>query len=160
MLKWFMHGTSWKLRGSFGKISLSLKNNKVISPKINIYGWHAIIFRNLLGLINENLIVLSPYAPLIMNGVWLGGNHSINSLWSSDAIGHCRTWSTLVHVMACCLMVLSIMFVAFTWWQSHRKCSRYLSLIWNWNLIILVYSCISWGPMSELQLNPSVPRSN
>ena len=32
---------------------------------------------------------------------------SFNSLWSSDAIGHRRSWSTLVLVMACCLMVPS-----------------------------------------------------
>ena len=39
--------------------------------------------------------------------------------------------------------------VAFIWKQFHRKCSRYLSLIWVWKLLIWYLSGISQGPMSK-----------
>ena len=38
--------------------------------------------------------------------------------------------------------------VAFAWGQFHRKCSRHLSLMWVWKLLIQGDSSISWGPMS------------
>ena len=72
-----------------------------------------------------------------------------NSLWFSCAIWYHRTWSTLVQVMACCQLLISTKplfvsiltehhcaLVAFTREQFHRKCSRYLSLIWVWKLLI------------------------
>ena len=39
-------------------------------------------------------------------------------------------------------------FVAFSWGQFHRKCSRYLSLIWVWRLVDVLqdYWHISQGP--------------
>ena len=42
--------------------------------------------------------------------------------------------------------------MAFTWGWFHRKCSRYLSLIWVWKLLIIYkgYSCISEGPKNSM----------
>ena len=70
---------------------------------------------------------------------------NINSLGPDDAIWWQRSGSSLVQVMACCLMAPSHYLnqcwlinhqwglVAFIWGQFHRKCSRYKYLIWVWN---------------------------
>ena len=79
----------------------------------------------------------------------------VNSLQPSGAIWRHRTWSTLIQVMAWCLMAPSYhlnkcwlinhqwSLVAFTWGQVCRKCSRYLSLIWL--------------KMTNLRLLPHIP---
>ena len=43
--------------------------------------------------------------------------------------------------------------LAFTWGQFHRKCSRYISLIWFWNLLIYDYSGIThhWHLRSQIK---------
>ena len=50
-----------------------------------------------------------------------------------------------------CWLMIRWDIVSFTWRQFHRKCSRYLSLIWVWKSIIQDYSHISQGPMSWYQ---------
>ena len=82
-------------------------------------------------------------------------NH--HSLWPFDAIWRHRTWSTLVKVMACCLtapshylykcclIISRALCYLFIWEQFHSKCSRYLSLIWVWKLLIQDYNHTSQG---------------
>ena len=43
--------------------------------------------------------------------------------------------------------------LAFTWGKFHQKCSRYLSLIWVWKLLIHYYDHISQWPMSQLDIS-------
>ena len=85
---------------------------------------------------------------------------TINPSWPTEDIWHHRTWSKLVQVIACCLTIPMYVstkpsakpmltnyqwgFVAFTWQQFHRKCSKHLSLIW----LNVDYSHTSRGPMS------------
>ena len=68
-----------------------------------------------------------------------------NSLWPSNTIQYHRTWSTLVQVMACCLIAPShylnqcspmLYLVAFTFGQFNRKHLWDLSLIKVWKLLI------------------------
>ena len=61
--------------------------------------------------------------------------HSFNSFWPSDAIWWHISGSTMAPGGTNPLpesMVTNHQrgFVAFTWWQFHRKCSTYLLLIW------------------------------
>ena len=56
--------------------------------------------------------------------------------------------------MACCLMASSYLnqcwlIISEALWQFHRKCSRYLFMIWVWKLLIEDYIHISKGPMSK-----------
>ena len=79
-------------------------------------------------------------------GRTFGAFCEFNSLWPSDAIWHHRSKSTLVQVMACCLTAPSHHapkpmltnhqwgLVAFTWGKFHRKCPRYVSLLWVWKI--------------------------
>ena len=80
-----------------------------------------------------------------------------NSLWPSDAIWWHRTrWTLDQTVVACCLMAPScyllnsmltnhqLGLVAFIWGQFHRKCLRYLSLIWLWKLPITIWPKTKW----------------
>ena len=74
-----------------------------------------------------------------------------NSLWPSDTIWGHRSWSTLAQAMACCLTAPSHYLnqywhhqwglVALISGQFHRRCSRYLSSITFWKLLIQDYSC-------------------
>ena len=75
---------------------------------------------NIHGLLYENIINITILPPMIRpsrdtykwksylsNHLIIIGSIKINSLWPGDRIWHCWFWSTLVQVVACCLMAPS-----------------------------------------------------
>ena len=90
----------------------------------------------------------------LQNGTHFAWPQCVNSLAPGDAIWHHRTRSTLLQVMACCLMAPShhlnpqcwfVISVAFTWVQFHWKCSSHQSLNHICKPHIENYNQISWG---------------
>ena len=91
--------------------------------------------------------------------------NSFNSLWSSDDTLRHRSRSILLHNIIISYGLLhdgtkplpELMLtdnqrglVAFSWGQFHRKCPRYISLLWVWKLLIQHSSHISQGPLNAL----------
>ena len=101
---------------------------------------------------------LSQWWPRCLSSYGIIRPQWVNSLWSNEVISKYRSGTTLLQVMACCLMASSHylnqcclkcqqVLVAFTRGQLLRKCSRYLSQIWDWKLLNQDYSHISQGSM-------------
>ena len=138
--------SGWKIYNSRKCIKMSSVKCWLYSSGLNVLNYHFEVSE-----MNSQLLS-SMALPIISN-----------SLWPSGAIWCHRTWSNLAQVMACCLtapshylnqcwLIMSELLGAFTWGQFHRKCSRYLSLIWVLNTLIQGYSCIYQRPMGWCSL--------
>ena len=137
VLLWY--GICWFLPISFRVVSLALGQSYMIAPVPVKQPWrYGHIY-------HHNTLVLITMIPPRM----------VNSMWPSDIISHDRSLSTLVQVLACCLMAPSHylnqcwLAISKILWQFYIKYSRYLSLIWVWNLLIYDYNEIFKGPMSQ-----------
>ena len=91
---------------------------------------------------------------------WYHGNQrDINSLRPSDAMWRLWSWTTLAHVMACCLTAPSHYLNQF-WLITRgvcdillRNCSRFQFRIWVWKIHFENYFQISQGPMSFAEMS-------
>ena len=84
-----------------------------------------------------------------------------NSLWPSDAYGDTDLDQHWFRVMACCLMAPSHYPEPMLIWRKfYRECSRYLSLIWVWEVLIKISTTSPKGPWVKLMLKRSWLRSH
>ena len=103
---------------------------------IIMYYWNWIFFR----------VLWKRISSLQTCGTTCVGGYEINSLCPSDAIWrHRSVWQHQPEPM---LTTHQWGFTCIHLGQFHRKCPRYIFLIWVWNSLIEDYNHITQGPMS------------